>query len=114
MLADMNTAGRLFFQQQASFESQYFRKHLSSETSWYNEAMEHRKSIVKIAKEKNLSVAECYKSEPFRSSLAKMKERLGNCERSLHRFLERQKAVFADFRLCSKHEIIMMLAKKTD
>ena len=52
MLTDMENATRLFYQLQVAFESENISKQLPSETSWYNQAVEHRDAIVSIAHEK--------------------------------------------------------------
>ena len=110
----MKTAARLFYQQKAAFESENINKQLPAETTWYNEAMEHRDSVVTIAHEKELTVAGCCQSEPLKSALAKMIEKLTNCETRLLKFLERKKATNPDYQFMPLHELVEVLAKKTE
>ena len=69
---------------------------------------------MEIANEKGMSVDECYMSDAFRSSLAKMMERLSNCELRLFRLLDRKKAVNSDYRFSSYAELVLILPRKTE
>ena len=61
-----------------------------------------------------MKVAGCYQSEPLRTSLAKMIEKLCNCKIRLTKFLDRKKAIYPNYKFMPLHEIIEAFAKKTD